>query len=65
MRKLYLGYGDSQFKFSDTTTEIHLNAFDDGSAAALTADAKVKIKNDSGYLLGDKCQYYGQPCRYH
>jgi len=52
MRKLYLGYGDSQFKFSDTTTEIHLNAFDDGGAADLTADAKVKIKNDSGYLLG-------------
>jgi len=52
MRKLYLGNGDKQFKFADTTTEIHLNAFDDGSAAALTADAKVKIKNDSGYLLG-------------
>jgi hypothetical protein len=29
-----------------------LNAFDDGSAATLTADAKVRIKNDSGYLLG-------------
>ena len=52
MRKLYLGNGDNQFKFADTTTEIHLNAFDDGSAAALTADAKVRIKNDSGYLLG-------------
>jgi len=52
MRKLYLGNGDKQFKFADTTTEIHLNAFDDGSAAALTADAKVRIKNDAGYLLG-------------
>lgn len=52
MRKLYLGNGDKQFKFADTTTEIHLNAFDDGSEATLTADAKVRIKNDSGYLLG-------------
>lgn len=52
MRKLYLGNGDKQFKFADTTTEIHLNAFDDGGAATLTADAKVRIKNDSGYLLG-------------
>jgi len=52
MRKLYLGNGDKQFKFADTTTEIHLNALDNGSAAALTADAKVRIKNDSGYLLG-------------
>ncbi|MBG1272430.1 collagen-like protein [Lactobacillus paracasei subsp. paracasei] len=52
MRKLYLGNGDKQFKFADTTTEIHLNAFDDGNAAALTANAKVRIKNDSGYLLG-------------
>ncbi|MFT8963616.1 MAG: hypothetical protein ABF967_11485 [Lacticaseibacillus paracasei] len=52
MRKLYLNNGDKQFKFADTTTEIHLNAFDDGSAAALTADAKVRIKNGSGYLLG-------------
>ncbi|MDM7515551.1 hypothetical protein QUF07_02375 [Lentilactobacillus sp. TOM.63] len=52
MRKLYLGNGDKQFKFADTTTEIHLNAFDDGSAATLTADAKVRIKNESGYLLG-------------
>ena len=33
MRKLYLGNGDKQFKFADTTTEIHLNAFDNGSAA--------------------------------
>ena len=52
MRKLYLGNGNKQFKFADTTTEIHLNALDNGSAANLTADAKVRIKNDSGYLLG-------------
>lgn len=52
MRKLYLGNGNKQFKFADTTTEIHLNALDNGSAAKLTADAKVRIKNDSGYLLG-------------
>jgi len=52
MRKLYLGNGDKQFKFADTTTEIHLNALDNGSAANLTAYAKVRIKNDSGYLLG-------------
>lgn len=52
MRKLYLGNGDKQFKFADTTTEIHLNAFDDSSAANLANDAKVRIKNDSGYLLG-------------
>lgn len=52
MRKLYLGNGDKQFKFADTTTEIHLNALDNGSAANLTADAKIRIKNDSGYLLG-------------
>jgi len=52
MRKLYLGNGDKQFKFADTTTEIHLNALDDCSAANLTADAKVRIKNESGYLLG-------------
>jgi len=51
MRKLYLGNGDQQFKFADTTTEIHLSAFDDGSAATLTNDAKVRIKNESGYLL--------------
>lgn len=51
MRKLYLGKGDKQFKFADTTTEIHLDAFDNGSAANLTENAKVKIKNDSGYLL--------------
>lgn len=52
MRKLYLDNGDKQFKFADTATEIHLNAFDGGSSATLTADAKVKIKNESGYLLG-------------
>ena len=52
MKSLYLGNGDKQFKFADTTTEIHLNAFDDGSEAALTADAKVRIKSDAGYLLG-------------
>lgn len=52
MRKLYLGNGNKQFKFADTTTEIHLSAFDDGSAANLANDAKVRIKNDSGYLLG-------------
>lgn len=51
MRKLYLGNGENQFKFNDTTTEIHLTAFDDGSAATLTNDAKVKIKNESGYLM--------------
>ncbi len=51
MRKLYLGNGNKQFKFADTTTEINLNAYDNGSAATLTADAKVRIKNDSGYLL--------------
>lgn len=52
MRKLYLGNGDKQFKFADTTTEIHLNALDNGSAAALTTAAKVRIKNESGYLMG-------------
>lgn len=51
MRKLYLGNGDKQFKFADTTTEIHLNALDDGGKATLTTNAKVRIKNDSGYLL--------------
>lgn len=51
MRKLYLGDGDTQFKFSDTTTTIHLTAFDDSTPATLTEDAKVRIKNDSGYLL--------------
>ncbi|GAW63073.1 34.8 kda protein [Ligilactobacillus acidipiscis DSM 15836] len=29
-----------------------MNAFDDGGAANLSVDAKVRIKNDSGYLLG-------------
>lgn len=52
MKNLYLDKGYKQFKFADTTTEIHLSAYDDGSAATLTADAKVRIKNDSGYLLG-------------
>lgn len=52
MKKLYIGNGDTQFKFADTTTEIHLKAFDDGNTATLTAGAKVRIKNDSGYLLG-------------
>ena len=51
MRKLYIGNGDKQFKFADTTTEIHLNALDNGSAANLTANAKIRIKNDSSYLL--------------
>ena len=51
MRALYLANGNSQFKFADTTTEIRLNAFDDGSPATLAADAKIKIKNNSGYLL--------------
>lgn len=52
MRKLYLGNGNKQFKFADTTTEIHLNALDNGSSANLTTDAKVRIKNESGYLMG-------------
>lgn len=51
MRKLYLDNGNENFKFADTTTEIRLNAFDDGRLASLTADAKVRIKNGSGYLL--------------
>ena len=51
MRKLYLGSGDTKFKFADTTTTIHLSAFDDSGAATLTENAKVRIKNDSGYLL--------------
>ena len=51
MRKLYLDNGNEQFKFADTTTEIRLNAFDDGCLASLTANAKVRVKNDSGYLL--------------
>lgn len=52
MKNLYLENSNKQFKFADTTTEIHLSAYDDGSAATLTADAKVRIKNDSGYLVG-------------
>lgn len=51
MRALYLANSNNQFKFADTTTEIRLNAFDDGSPATLAADAKVRIKNDFGYVL--------------
>lgn len=51
MRELYLDNGNEQFKFADTTTQIRLNAFDDGYLASLTENAKVRIKNDSGYLL--------------
>lgn len=51
MRKLYLANGNSEFKFADTATDINLSAFDDGALASLTANAKVRIKNDSGYLL--------------
>jgi len=51
MRKLYLDNGVKQFKFADTTTEINFSAFDNGSPATLAADAKVRIKNNSGYLL--------------
>jgi len=51
MRKLYLDNGVKQFKFADTTTEINFSAFDNGSPAKLAADAKVRIKNNSGYLL--------------
>ena len=50
MRKLALK-GNDEFKFADTTTEIRLNAFNDVSPATLTADAKVKIKDNSGYLM--------------
>lgn len=50
MRELYLDNGNEQFKFADTTTEIRLNAFDNGRPASLTTDARVRIKNDSGYL---------------
>lgn len=32
MRKLYLDNGDKKFKFADTTTEILLEAFDNGDA---------------------------------
>lgn len=51
MRELYLDNGNNEFKFADTTTQIRLNAFDDGKPAALTENARVRIKNDSGYLL--------------
>lgn len=51
MRNLYLENGNKQFKFADTTTEIHLSALDDGSVATLTSDAKVRIKSSSGYVL--------------
>ncbi len=51
MRKLYLDKGNEEFKFADTTTKIRLNALDNGAPAELTADAKIKIKNDSGYLM--------------
>lgn len=51
MRALYLANGNSKFKFADTTTEIRLNAFDDSSPAALTADAKIRIRNSFGYLM--------------
>lgn len=52
MRKLYLDNGSSsEFKFADTTTEIRLNAYDDSRPASLTANSKVRVKNDSGYLL--------------
>lgn len=51
MRELYLDNGNSAFKFADTTTEIRLNAFDDSRSASLTENAKVRVKNDSGYLL--------------
>lgn len=51
MKTLYLENSNKQFKFADTTTEIHLSALDDGSAATLTPDAKVRIKSNSGYVL--------------
>lgn len=51
MRKLYLDNGNEQFKFADTTTKIRLNAYDDDRPASLTRDAKVRVKNNSGYLL--------------
>lgn len=51
MRMLHLGNGGKEFKFADTTTEIRLSAFNDVSPATLTADAKVKIKDNSGYLM--------------
>ena len=51
MRRLYLGNGDNEFKFADTTTQIHLSALDNAGPANLTSNAKVRIKNDSGYLM--------------
>ena len=51
MRKLYLGNGGNEFKFADTTTEIRLSALDDVSPASLSTNTKVRIKNDSGYLM--------------
>ena len=51
MRRLYLDKGNEEFKFSDTTTKICLKALDNGVPATLAADAKIKIKNDSGYLM--------------
>lgn len=51
MRKLYLANGNDEFKFADTMTKIRLNALDDNGIAPLTANAKVRIKNSSGYLL--------------
>jgi hypothetical protein len=35
MRKLYLGNGDKQFKFADTTTEIHLQRSESKTALAI------------------------------
>ncbi|MGZ1279667.1 hypothetical protein ACXO7C_03210 [Lactobacillus delbrueckii subsp. bulgaricus] len=51
MRALYLANGSNQFKFADTVTEINLNAFVNGTPANLTENAKVRVKNNSGYLL--------------
>ena len=51
MRRLYLGNGGNEFKFADTTTEIRLSALDDVSPASLSTNTKVRIKNDSGYLM--------------
>ena len=51
MRRLYLGNGGNEFKFADTTTEICLSALDNVSPASLSTNAKVRIKNDSGYLM--------------
>ena len=51
MRRLYLGNGGNEFKFADTTTKIRLSALDDVSPASLSTNTKVRIKNDSGYLI--------------